>query len=103
VSVYDETIAAVRALAARAATSENVLFCERRPITALEAQFAGADDLARTLRGIEDEALRALARLVDAEQGYETALQSIEDAGADATSWMRAVTLTRSLEGMPPA
>jgi hypothetical protein len=103
VTVYEETVATVRALAARAATSENVLFCERRPLTSLEAQFAGVNDLAGTLRGIEDDALRALARLVAAEQGYETALRSIEDAGADATSWLRAVMLARSLESLPEA
>ena len=100
-TLYEETVATVRALAARAATSENVLFCEQRPLTSLEAQFAGVDDLARTLRGIEDEALRALARLVDAEQGYETALRSTQEAGADATSWLQAVMLARSLESLP--
>jgi phosphoribosyl-dephospho-CoA transferase len=97
-TVYDETIAAVRALAARARTTENVLFCEQRPLTSLEAQFAGAGRLSRDLREIEDDAIRALKRLVDAEQGYETALQSIEEAGADATAWLRAVMLARSLE-----
>jgi hypothetical protein len=100
-TVYDETIATLRALAARAATKEDVLFCEHRPLTSVEARFAGVEDLASSLRGIEDEALRALARLVNAEQGYDTALRSIEDAGADATSWLRAVTLTRSLGGVP--
>jgi hypothetical protein len=100
-TLYEQTVATVRALAARAATSEDVLFCEQRPLTSLEAQFAGVSGLARTLRGIEDEALRALARLVEAEQGYEAALRSIDDAGADATSWLRAVMLARSLESLP--
>jgi hypothetical protein len=99
-TLYDETVASLRAAAARAATAENVLFCEQRPLTSLEAQFAGVEDLARTLRAIEDDALRALRRLVDAEQGYETALRAIEDAGAEATSWLLAVMLTRSLEGL---
>jgi hypothetical protein len=97
-TVYDETIARVRALAARAGTTENVLFYERRPLTSLEAGFAGLDDLASDLREIEDDAIRALRRLVDAEEGYETALRSIEEAGADATGWLRAVMLARSLE-----
>jgi hypothetical protein len=101
VSVYEETVAALRALAARAATTENVLFCEQRPLTSLEARFAGVEDLAKTQREIEDDALGALARLVDAEQGYETALRAIDDAGIDASSWLRAVTLTRSLERLP--
>jgi hypothetical protein len=100
-TAYEQTVAAVRALAARAATSENVLFCEQRPLTSLEAQFAGVSELAGTLRGIEDDALRALARLVEAEQGYEAALRSIEDAGTDATNWLRAVMLARSLESVP--
>jgi hypothetical protein len=97
-TVYEQTIARVRALAARAGTTENVLFCEQRPLTSLEARFAGLDDLASDLREIEDDAIRALRRLVDAEEGYETALQSIEEAGADATGWLRAVMLARSLE-----
>jgi hypothetical protein len=100
-TLYEETVASVRAAAARAETTENVLFCESRPLTSLEAQFAGAAELAESLRAIEDDALRALQRLVSAEQGYETALRSIEDAGADATSWLLAVMLTRSLEGLP--
>jgi hypothetical protein len=100
-TLYEETIATVRALAARARTTENVLFCERRPLTSLEAQLAGVDDLASDLREIEDDAMRALGRLVDAEKGYETALRSIEDAGADATGWLRAVMLARSLETLP--
>lgn len=97
-TLYDETIATVRTLAARARTMENVLFCEQRPVTSLEAQFAGVAQLASDLREIEDEAIRALKRLVDAEQGYEAALQSIEAAGADATGWLRAVMLARSLQ-----
>jgi hypothetical protein len=35
---------------------------------------------------------------VDAEHGYESALQSIEAAGADARVWLQAVLLARSLE-----
>lgn len=97
-TLFDETTAAVHALADRARTTENVLFCERRPLTSLEAQFAGADRLASTLREIEDDAIRALKRLVDAEQGYESALQSIEAAGTDARVWLHAVLLARSLE-----
>jgi hypothetical protein len=97
-TVYDETIATVRALAAQARTTKNILFCEQRPLTSLEAQFAGIHDLAGDLREIEDDAIRALRRLVDAEEGYETALRSIEEAGADATGWLRAVMLARSLE-----
>jgi hypothetical protein len=97
-TVYDDTIETVRALAARAGTAEDVLFCERRPLTSLEAGFAGVDGLAERLRPIEDDALRALKRLVDGEQGYETALRAIEAAGTDATSWLRAVLLARSLE-----
>jgi hypothetical protein len=100
-TVYDETIATLRALAARARALENVLFCEQRPLTSLEAGFAGIDDLAGDLREIEDDAIRALKRLVDAEEGYETALRSIEDAGTDATGWLRAVMLARSLETVP--
>jgi hypothetical protein len=100
-TVYDETIAALRVLADRAGEVENVLFCERRPLTSLEAQFAGIDDLATDLREVEDDAIRALKRLVDAEEGYETALRSIEEAGADATGWLRAVVLARALETVP--
>jgi hypothetical protein len=99
--LYDQTIATVGALAARARTTENVLFCEQRPLTSLEARFAGVEHLARNLREIEDEAIRALGRLVDAEQGYETALESIQDAGAETTAWLRAVMLARSLETLP--
>jgi hypothetical protein len=101
-TVYDETTATVRALAAQARTTENVLFCEQRPLTSLEADFAGADRLASQLREIEDDAMRALQRLVDAEQGYETALKSIEEAGPDAADWLRAVMLTRSLDTPRP-
>ena len=97
-TVYDETTATVRGLAARARTTENVLFCEQRPLTSLELRFAGSDQLANQLREIEDDAIRALKRLVDAEQGYETALQSMEEAGTEATGWLRAVMLARSLE-----
>ena len=68
-TAYDETTATVRGLAARARTTENVLFCEQRPLTSLELQFAGSDQLAKQLREIEDDAIRALKRLVDAEQG----------------------------------
>ena len=100
-TVYDETISAVRALAARAATAEDVLFCEQRPLTSLEARFAGVPHLADRLRTIEDDALRSLKRLVDAEEGYETALQSVEEAGTEATDWLRAVMLARSLETLP--
>ena len=96
VTIYEETVSAVAELAAQAGTAENVLFCERRPLTSLEASFAGVDELARELRPIEDDALRALKRLVDAEQGYETALQAIEAAGADATAWLHAVMLARA-------
>ena len=96
--MYDETTATVRALAARASTTENVLFCEQRPLTSLELRFAGSDDLAEQLREIEDAAIRALKRLVDGEQGYEAALQSMDDAGGDATVWLRAVMLARALE-----
>ncbi len=100
-NLYDETVATVRALAARARTTENVLFCEQRPLTSLEARFAGVEALASDLRALEDEALGALERVVDAEQGYETALQSIEEAGADTSTWLRAVMLARSLETLP--
>lgn len=101
-TVYEETVATVRALAARAAAEEDVLFCERRPLTSLEATYTGVGGLARRLRAIEDDALRALRRLVDAEQGYETALQAIDEAGAQAGSWLRAVLLARSLQTLPP-
>jgi hypothetical protein len=97
-TIYAQTIETVRALAARAGTAEDVLFCEQRPLTSLEASFAGVEGLAERLRSIEDEALRALKRLVDGEQGYETALRAIEASGADATNWLRAVLLARSLE-----
>jgi hypothetical protein len=97
-TLYDETVVLLRALASRASTLENVLFCEQRPLTSLEAQFAGIEDLAADLRAVEDDAIRALKRLVDAEEGYETALQSMQEAGADATGWLRAVMLARSLE-----
>jgi type II secretory pathway predicted ATPase ExeA len=100
-TVYDETTGTIRELAGRARTMENVLFCEQRPLTSLEAQFAGVDHLATDLRELEDDAIRALKRLVDAEEGYETALQSVEDAGADASGWLRAVMLARSLETLP--
>jgi phosphoribosyl-dephospho-CoA transferase len=97
-TVYDETTAAIRALASRARTTENVLFCEQRPLTSLELRFVGSDQLAEQLREIEDAAIQALKRLVDGEHGYETALQSIEAAGDDASDWLRAVTLARALE-----
>jgi hypothetical protein len=100
-NVYDDTTAAVRALAARAGTAENVLFCERRPLTSLEARFAGIHQLANELRQIEDEALRALERLVDAEEGYETALHAVDDAGVEAREWLRAVMLARAIETLP--
>jgi len=86
-TVYEETIAAVRELAARAATTESVLFCEQRPLTSLEARFAGASDLADRLRS--------------AEEGYETALQSVQEAGNEASDWLRAVMLARSIETLP--
>jgi hypothetical protein len=79
----------------RARTTENVLFCEQRPLTSVEAQFAGVERLASDLREIEDRAIRALKRVVDAQQGYESALRSIDEAGGDATAWLRAVTLAR--------
>jgi hypothetical protein len=97
-TVYERTVASVRALSERARTTENVLFCERRPLTSLEARFAQAHELASNLRALEDEAIRAVKHLVDAEEGYETALQAIEDAGADAAGWLRAVMLERALE-----
>jgi hypothetical protein len=100
-TLYDETVATLRDLAARAGTRENALFCEQRPLTSLEARFAGADDLALALREIEDQAMRTLKRLVDAEEGYETALEAVEEAGADTTRWLNAVTLARSLETLP--
>jgi hypothetical protein len=97
-TLYDETVAALREIAARAATTEDVLFCERRPLTSLEARFARADGLATRLRAVEDEALQALRRLVTAEEGYESALGAIDAAGAEASEWLRAVTLARALE-----
>jgi hypothetical protein len=97
-SLYEETVEAVRALAARAGTAESVIFCERRPLTSLEAGFAGLEQLSGDLRAIEDGALQALERLVDAEQGYETALQAIDSAGEDTSTWLRAVMLARALE-----
>jgi hypothetical protein len=97
-TVYDETTAIIRTLAARARATDNVLFCEQRPLTSLELRFVGNDHLATQLREIEDAAIQALKRLVDGERGYEAALQSIEDAGGDATDWLRAVTLARALE-----
>jgi hypothetical protein len=96
-TLYQETITTLRSLAAQAATTEDVLFCELRPLTSLEAEFAGSQELAGRLRATEDEALAALRRLVEAEQGYETALQSIEAAGPEASAWLRAVTLARAL------
>jgi hypothetical protein len=102
-STYEETVARLRALAARAETTENVLFCERRPLTSLEARYAGAEELARDLRGVEDEALRALEGLLDAEQGYETALRAVDEAGASAATWLQAVALARALPTLPSA
>jgi uncharacterized protein HemY len=102
-TLYEQTIATIRAQAERAATTENVLFCERRPLTSLEARFARADDLAARLRPVEDEALLALGRLVAAEESYETALHSIEAAGPEAGAWLGAVTLARALETLPHA
>jgi len=99
-TVYEETVAAVRAIAERARTSEDVLFCERRPLTSLEAGYAGEQRLAGGLREIEDDAIAALRRLVDAEQGYESALEAIEAAGPDASEWLRAVLLARALESV---
>jgi hypothetical protein len=98
-ALYDEITGRLRVLAAEAATTEDVLFCELRPLTSLEARFAGSDRLATRLRATEDQALAALQRLVDAEQGYETALQSIDETGEEARAWLRAVTLARALEG----
>jgi hypothetical protein len=101
-TLYEQTVRKVRGLAQRARTKENALFCERRPLTSLEAGFAGLDDLARELHTTEDEALRALALLVESEQGYESALRSIDDAGADAAEWLREVMLSRALDGLRP-
>ena len=97
-TAYEETIRELRALSQRAGTAEDVLFCEHRPVTSLEARFAGLDALAECQRRIEDEALRALKRLVDGEEGYETALEAVEALRGDATNWLRAVLLARSLE-----
>jgi hypothetical protein len=97
-TVYEETVAAVRAISERARTSEDVLFCERRPLTSLEAGYAGEERLASGLRELEDEAIGALQRLADAEQGYESALGAIEDAGPQASEWLRAVLLARAIE-----
>jgi len=96
-TVYEETLAALRTLAERARTTEDVLFCERRPLTSLEAGYARAEPLAATLAAIEDDAIRALARLVDAEQGYESALRAVEESGPDAAEWLHAVLLARAL------
>jgi len=98
VTVYEDTVEAVRALAERARTTENVLFCERRPLTSLEARYARADRLADELREIEDDAIGSLRRLVDAEQGYESALGAIDEAGPEASEWLRAVMLARAIE-----
>ncbi len=97
-TIYEQTVAALSALAEQARTTDDVLFCERRPLTSLEAGYASPGRLADSLRATEDEAIRALERLVDAEQGYESALRAIEDAGADASEWLRAVLLARALE-----
>src|SRR2546421_1918326 len=97
-TVYEETVAAVRTIAERARSTEDVLFCERRPLTSLEAGYAGEQRLARGLRQIEDDAIRALRRLVDAEQGYESALRAIDAAGPDAGEWLHAVMLARAIE-----
>lgn len=97
-TVYEQTVAALRALAERARSTDDVLFCERRPLTSLEAGYASSGALAETLRATEDEAIRALERLVDAEQGYESALRAIDEAGPDAGEWLRAVLLARGLE-----
>ena len=99
-TLYDETVARLRVLAQRARGGEDVLFCERRPLTSLEASFAGRDELARELKRTEEEAMSALQLLVEAEHGYESAISAIDDAGGDATEWLRAVTLARSLEGL---
>jgi hypothetical protein len=97
VSLYDDTLVTLRGLA-EAATAEDALFCERRPLTSLEAGFAKADELASRLRVTEDAALEALRSLVDAEQGYEVALEAIDAAGPEVRAWLRAVTLARALE-----
>jgi len=97
-SVYEQTVAALGSLAEKARTTDDVLFCERRPLTSLEASYASPGRLTDSLRATEDEAIRALERLVDAEQGYESALRAIQDAGPDASEWMRAVLLARALE-----
>lgn len=99
-TLYDDTVTRVRGLANRARTTENVIFCERRPLTSLEASFAGFDQLARDLRQTEDEALRAIAPLLDAEQGYESALQAVADAGPDAAEWLQAVMLGRAIQAL---
>jgi hypothetical protein len=102
-TLYDQTVTALRAAAARAAASDDVLFCERRPLTSLEADFAGASGVAANLRPLEDEALRTLKLLVDSEQGYESALRAVQDAGAEATEWVQAVMLARALEALDAA
>jgi len=98
VTLYEQTVQAIRAAAAQAATGEDVLFCERRPLTSLEAGYAGAEALAARLREIERGAIAALRRLVDAEQGYESALDAIAAAGSEASIWISAVLLGRALE-----
>ena len=102
-TLYDQTVRRMSGLAERARTTEDVLFCERRPLTSLEAGLAGRDRLARELRETEDEALHALARLVEAERGYESALRAVEETGPDAAEWLRAVMLGRSLETLGEA
>ena len=102
-TLYEETVATMRALAMRARTTEDVLFCERRPLTSLEARFAGEGELASRLSAIEDEAIGALKRLVEAEEGYETALRSIDEAGEETAAWLRAVLLARALQTLPTA
>ncbi len=97
-TVYEQTVAALRARAEQARTTDDVLFCERRPLTSLEASYASPGPLTESLRATEDEAIHALERLVDAEQGYESALRAIADAGPDASEWMHAVLLARALE-----
>lgn len=97
-TVYEQTVAALSALSERARNTDDVLFCERRPLTSLEAGYASSSRLADSLRSTEDEAIHALERLVDAEQGYETALRAIDEAGPDASEWLRAVLLARALE-----